>query len=1580
MSEQIGVLLPLQLETKFVRVDDPDDPDRRWLLQLRVIPQPPSIDGHNTHITDEELRAVTLFRRSLGLPGVLGAWLGSQPAHRDAFAVLARSVGPARAAWLAENTTADSRAGGLVAQRGPATPAEDGPQCVRGLPARLLVGAWTYDQEGHELVEVIGSLPEDPQASISPELALPLLASHEQDPNAARPAFFDHWLVDWPAARAAGLGGEFLLPAGLDPQSLGGLCVWGVGDEPPAPLFESQIWVGALAEVALGTSTNTVAGESTATSPASPSGQPVPDGAPDEESFWLTLLHRLDPQAHPPTSLDRLVSQYLTGSAPPSIARARTRDTLLPPSEPTHPLTEVFTPDELIDAAKTRATNPHETALAPLLMHALWPVLWGSFARDEWQLDALHHPDTVGELSRWALDHVNPEGPLPPVRFADEPYALLPITRLDTRVGQPGDAPGLEALRTSLQMIRNELHASLVMRGTVRGADHESYARLLGRGGSSRSFGTRLNGSIAYLTDPPRWPTVDECADARATSLHRLGLPDPLGHPFLSLTGTPNAIGLPLVSPTRWTFWRGDRQYRRVPLPALIATALRLPLHPMNPGNHPYPASFHELFHAAGSYDVQKLGMEGHLGMPPDSLLARLLLQSVLTVNSWRDPGDPDADPTRQLGPGYSGAGWALSVLQTAMLVDPGRDDPDYDWLNPATWDSLPEALVASPGGELPVFTQPSVSGTARAQLERAVGAVLDTFSTRIDPWITGFAWQRLRRATADPDTQRRLGAYGWVHGPFDGVPGPTDSGLLHTPSQGQTLVATLARDNFREYQRTGVVNDHGETPWGLALTGSANRIAYDLIADLRDGHHLWEIMGRRVEDIVTAPAPSPYQAAVWLRRTYPMYPERPDPRQVCDGTRALAGLLAGDVVPDVGPPSADQRVQLQQLQAGMDVLADLTLLDGALYSASRMPGRAAAAMNGASGTGAIPEPEFPRTPTSGREVRSVVLSVLPWRQASPGDVAARLAEPSVAAFLDDHLQDGWAWQVKFEDGNERNVALTELGLRPIDCLALSADVLRSLVAVRAGVRGGPASHSGPDPSHAFAAPVSEAPNRSWQIITEGGIGGIVTLASLGIAPSAAAELPEADLRQLVLSNFFGDAPVPDDAALQVVPSDHERVWTVQDQLGNVLGVYDAGSLGLTDDESSPPLEQLAPRLQQAAGAPAASVTDPPALARLARLCAVLGAPATERDLQPDTDAIKAPAAWAELRDRYLALYQDLQDAISLLSIAAKEDTRDADRVSALQRAALWGAVPDTTPADSAGFAAALTGTVAPPGATPPRALALLCADILSARLEAATPHSDLPSVKAHDRPIDGYAELRDAAVPDGVASMARAISSLAAPQGNLPILTCWDRGKLTTAAPLDKRDRVALEEGWLTVVAPVRPALARLEAVLLQAELGGEPSLTVWATTADPWRTDEIAAQEAASSSHKLFGFSLPPLVLGFGPAAALDETRLAVGLLDSFTEVVPLRRRDTHAAFGFNAPLARAPQAILLAVPPNPDEPLTNEDIAVMLTELRETVVARSATAQDLEPYRAVVGTIWLPRDDTVSILDPNAYSVPI
>jgi len=91
-----------------------------------------------------------------------------------------------------------------------------------------------------------------------------------------------------------------------------------------------------------------------------------------------------------------------------------------------------------------------------------------------------------------------------------------------------------------------------------------------------------------------------------------------------------------------------------------------------------------------------------------------------------------------------------------------------------------------------------------------------------------------------------------------------------------------------------------------------------------------------------------------------------------------------------------------------------------------------------------------------------------------------------------------------------------------------------------------------------------------------------------------------------------------------------------------------------------------------------------------------------------------------------------------------------------------------------------------------------------------------------------------------------------------------------------------------------------------------------------------------------------------------------------------VPELRHATQAGFHFNAPGARAPQAVLLAVPPVLDQPVDTAAIVDILRETRELAHARMAMLEDLGDFEAVLPTMLLstPEPWNKILLDPNPF----
>jgi hypothetical protein len=330
-----------------------------------------------------------------------------------------------------------------------------------------------------------------------------------------------------------------------------------------------------------------------------------------------------------------------------------------------------------------------------------------------------------------------------------------------------------------------------------------------------------------------------------------------------------------------------------------------------------------------------------------------------------------------------------------------------------------------------------------------------------------------------------------------------------------------------------------------------------------------------------------------------------------------------------------------------------------------------------------------------------------------------------------------------------------------------------------------------------------------------------------------------------------------------------------------------------------------------------------------------------------------------------------LRDTAQLMidELASAKDTLDPQAMrQALRRGLRWGLTPASDD-DPRALAKALYGEPDVP------LLAVLterAAEALTARLAAA------PKVKATEPPADAAKAAVNATEPLG-----RAIAELANPEGLMAILSRIDTEQLLRLSRLDSGTADAtLEDEWLTVVAAVRPRLAGLEALQLEASAGGFPALSAWTNSpGDPWQKAALAALRARREQPggNDPSLAMPRLVTAFTTGAVWQQPTVAVGLIDGWSEAVPRKAQTTTAVFGFNAPGARAPQAILLAVPPDLTTgygaELDTAGLIQILGETRQLAHARAAEPEHLGGYLAAMPTMMFHAGSHTSVrLDPT------
>ncbi|MBC7550400.1 MAG: hypothetical protein H7269_05800, partial [Cellulomonas sp.] len=180
-------------------------------------------------------------------------------------------------------------------------------------------------------------------------------------------------------------------------------------------------------------------------------------------------------------------------------------------------------------------------------------------------------------------------------------------------------------------------------------------------------------------------------------------------------------------------------------------------------------------------------------------------------------------------------------------------------------------------------------------------------------------------------------------------------------------------------------------------------------------------------------------------------------------------------------------------------------------------------------------------------------------------------------------------------------------------------------------------------------------------------------------------------------------------------------------------------------------------------------------------------------------------------------------------------------------------------------------------------------------------------------------------------ATLGERLRTLLAPASGLPLVCTGTLPPVLAAADLD------LDRDWLEVVAAVRPALSRLQAHQVPVP---------WpAAATDPARLWTVPAASQRD-------------VVVYGPAAATAGPA-GIALLDDWAETVPSRKHTTHAAFGFDAPRARAQQALLLALPPNEAVPLTADALPGIVLSTRDLARARMAQPDRLGAWALAVPT---------------------
>lgn len=691
------------------------------------------------------------------------------------------------------------------------------------------------------------------------------------------------------------------------------------------------------------------------------------------------------------------------------------------------------------------------------LVAALWPALWGHALRDVWGLGA-----GVDEAGAWAAELLAPEGPFPTLRIGAQPYGLLPVTALSAWKPAPGDPQVERAIVPAVHRLREVWAAAADDAGNVEGADARRLLQLLGRSPVSPEYvhWRALPLEVRLLARLGRGAGADyrqllEQWDANNPLAAELGLRP---HRRYGAAGRRSRLRLPLVLADG------------VP-PDHLAKALGWLVGLARSGPK-----------ALGHTDALLSGLASQpFGRTADSLLIRLAVRS-LQLALADVARDHTGDRSPGLDPVGVSVGSADAIARLTGSLPPQALGADTDAVR--AFERVVDGITDLALVEIDV-------------LERLLRATLDGASHRIDPWIVGVATRRLRTTLDAParlgggSRALRLGAYGWVERPGPRLDRPDETDLLLAPSDAQASTAAILRDR--------ALHDPEPDRWQLHVDSASARTAARLADAVRGGIHLAEALGAEVERAVGDRADIDV-----LRAAFPLRTEHGG-RRLCDGEAVL----------DAAEPSLGISVPtgaFTALRTAMAAYGDLLVAEGVSNLVDGHPEAAAAAMDAAAGLARPPDLEVLRTRREGQTVRSSCVVVLPDEPApelsgdarrdselSPGTVAdaavARWLTTQLGAALD------WRWTLdvtkRANDGDTAEVAVTdvrldELGLSPVDALALPLHDLERLVSTEALDRLG-----------AGAPPAGEA--STVELVGRDGSGrysrGVALLGALGVAP-----------------------------------------------------------------------------------------------------------------------------------------------------------------------------------------------------------------------------------------------------------------------------------------------------------------------------------------------------------------------------------------------------------------------------------------------------------------------------------------------
>ena len=335
------------------------------------------------------------------------------------------------------------------------------------------------------------------------------------------------------------------------------------------------------------------------------------------------------------------------------------------------------------------------------------------------------------------------------------------------------------------------------------------------------------------------------------------------------------------------------------------------------------------------------------------------------------------------------------------------------------------------------------------AAVDTHLAAAVTALGPRADSWATSVATARLRALRTTATTGIHLGMYGWLVDvePLSTEARSADQGWALTPSPQHAVTAAVL---FAGAQA------HESTAFDIDLTSERVRRAQQLLAGIRDGSTLEELLGYQLErelhdnhlDVAIADLRTAYPLPV-----IPVTAPAPDPartaRIVVDGNavrlhfdQATQIIEAAASKADIAAPPATVTAILHKLDDTVDATGDVLLAEAVHHLVGGSPLRAGLTVD-ALGKGTPPPSQLDAisTPTAALTVsHTVALAVaIPDPADSWPTTGARATlDPAAEALASWTLggPDDWCIDVAAPNYPVTTLTPTELGVSALDFVA----------------------------------------------------------------------------------------------------------------------------------------------------------------------------------------------------------------------------------------------------------------------------------------------------------------------------------------------------------------------------------------------------------------------------------------------------------------------------------------------------------------------------------------------------------------